>query len=98
MEHRPVNSNKAVRKKFNKPMIVMSIINLIFSFLLVFFIISLNMVPIKFVLVIFIVLCMFDFGLLLMLKSRRKILKIMGIGISFILILECIILEKQMVS
>lgn len=86
MEHRPVNSNEAVRRKINKPMIVMSIINLIFSFLLIFFIISLNMVPIKFVLVILTVLCIFDFGLLLMLNSKRKILKIMGFGISFILI------------
>lgn len=86
MEHRTVNSNKEVRRKVNKPMIVMAIINLIFSLLLVSFIISLNMVPIKFVLVIFAVLCIFNFGLLLMLKSKRKILKIIGFVISFILI------------
>lgn len=86
MEHRPVNSVMIKKRRANKPMIVLSIINFIFTILFILFVINLHMIPTKFILVLTLFLCVFDFVVLLLLKNKMKIFKILGYLISFILI------------
>lgn len=86
MEHRPVNSKRRNKKKINKSMIILPIINIVLTILFICFVISLHIVPTKFIVVVALLLCAFDFVILLLLKSGKKGCKIIGYVISFLLI------------
>lgn len=88
--HRTVSSNNSKRskkRKINKPMIIMPAVNLLFIILLISFIISLHMVPSKFIVLIMIVLLILDLVVLFLLKKKKMIFKTVGYVVSFILIL-----------
>jgi len=89
MEHRPVNGKNTKKKKINIPMIVISIINLLFTILTVAFVISLKMVPMKFIVLFVILLLGIDVGAFFLLRAKSKISKIIGYILSGITILIC---------
>ncbi len=81
------NSKKSIKRKINKPMIIVSAINALFTILLICFIISLHMVPAKFIVLIAVILLGLDVAVLFLLKQKKMVFKIVGYVISFILIL-----------
>lgn len=95
MEHRTQNSKISTKKqglkKINIPMIVISIINLIFTILLVTSVISLHIVPTKFVVIATVILFIFDILVLFLIKQRQMVFKIIGYVITGVLLLISII-------
>lgn len=73
-----------MKRKINKPMIIFSILNLIFTILIIYCCLSLNVIPIKYIFILIIVLFLMNFGVLCLLKKKNKITKIIGIVISII--------------
>ena len=73
-----------MKRKINKPMIIFSILNLIFTILILYCCLSLNVIPIKYIFILIIVLFLMNFGVLCLLKKKNKITKGIGIGISII--------------
>ena len=73
-----------MNRKLNKMMIIFSILNLIFTILFLYDCIKLDVIPIKFLFLIIIILFLINFGVLCLLKKKRKSLKGMGIFISVI--------------
>lgn len=90
MEHRPQNSRgskykKSRSKKKNIPSIVVSIINLVLIIVLIGFIVSLKVVPTKFICIITILLLVFDVLVYFLLKSNKIALKVIGYFITVLL-------------
>lgn len=84
MEHRPVNGKNVKKKKFNIPLIVVSIINLLFTILTVSFVVSLQMVPKKYIILLTGVLLFFNVLSGWLLYFKNKISKIIGYIISIV--------------
>lgn len=73
-----------MKRKVNKSMIIFSILNLIFTISILYCCISLNVIPIKYIFILIILLFLMNFGVLCLLKTKNKIAKGIGIGISVI--------------
>ncbi len=85
--HRKVGDKKNDRNKFNVPTLVVSAIQVIFLFILIFFIVKLNIIPIKYLLVLVTVFILFNL-LSIFLVSRKKVgFKIIGYIISVLLVI-----------
>lgn len=79
---------KSVKKrKANKEVIIMAIINLLFTILLMSFVFSLNVLPMKYFILITILLLIIDIGTLLLIKKKNKGLKVLGYFISILLMI-----------
>ena len=85
--HRTSRSLKNKKKKINKAMIIMSVINFLCTIILTFFVVSLKMIPIKYIVIIVCILVMLDLLVMLLLKKKKRGFKILGYVISIILIL-----------
>ena len=81
------NLKKSTKRKINKSMLIMSLIDVLFTILLVGFVISLHMVPTKFIVLIAFVLLVLDLLVLFLLKKKKAIFKIVGYVISFFLVI-----------
>lgn len=78
-------------RKLNKPMITFTMLNLIFTVLLIIFCFSLNMIPIKYLLIIIVLLLIYNIITILLFKKKQKRYKIIGIILSVILIILSIV-------
>ena len=73
--HRTSRSLKNKKKKINKAMIIMSVINFLCTIILTFFVVSLKMIPIKYIVIIVCILVMLDLLVMLLLKRKKEDLK-----------------------
>lgn len=80
------NSKKIKKRKMNKSMLIVLGIDLLFTILLLSFIVSLHIIPTKFIIILTFILLILDFVVLLLLKKKKMVCKIIGYVISFFLI------------
>lgn len=74
-------------KKLNKQMIVFTAINILFTLILVIFCFKLNMIPIKYIILIIVAMLLLNIGILFLLKQKKKVCKIIGIVLSVFLVM-----------
>lgn len=79
------------KRKVKKNMLIFTIVNLLFTILLVGLIISLNIVPMKYISIITIILVVIDIVNLFLIKSKKKAPRVTGYVISIIFILISVV-------
>lgn len=75
------------KRKANKKIIIFSIINLIFTILLSYFMISLNIIPTKYLILIIGVLLGIDLISIILIKNKKKAVRGIGYFISILMVL-----------
>ena len=75
------------KRKINKKIIIFSIINLIFTILLSYFMISLNIIPTKYLILIIGVLLGIDLMSIILIKNKKKAVRGIGYFISILMVL-----------
>lgn len=75
------------KRKKNKKMIIFTIINLFFTILLSYFIFTLNILPLKYSILLVGLLLIIDIGAVFLIKQKKKGIRIIGYIISIILAL-----------
>ena len=75
------------KRKINKKIIIFSIINLIFTTLLSYFMISLNIIPTKYLILIIGVLLGIDLISIILIKNKKKAVRGIGYFISILMVL-----------
>ena len=88
-----IHSNGVVRmkRKLNIPMLVISIINLIFVILLTVFLNNLHIIPLGYMILLWFILLAFCVGMLFIMKQKNKILRWVGYVISAIFVIFSIV-------
>lgn len=79
------------KRKKNKKMIIFTIINLFFTILLSYFIFTLNILPLKYSILLVGLLLIIDIGAVFLIKQKKKGIRIIGYIISIILALISIV-------
>lgn len=79
-----------MKRRINKPMVIFSVINLVFTILLTIFCIILNILPIKYIILLIVVLILFNIMEIFFLMKKRKTFKIIGGVISLIFVIVSI--------
>ncbi len=79
------------KRKKNKKMIIFTIINLFFTILLSYFIFTLNILPLKYSILLVGLLLIIDVGAVFLIKQKKKGIRIIGYIISIILALISIV-------
>ena len=89
MKHLEIkNNSKISTRKLNIPVIVVTIINIIFTLVFIMHICKLNLLPLKYIVLIILVSIMMNFGILLLVSRKKTWLKYIGYGwtVFFILV------------
>lgn len=73
-------------KKINKPVVIITLINIIFTILLTVSICKLNLIPLKYLILILVILIIMNIAILLLISRKKKWLKYIGYGLTAILI------------
>lgn len=68
------------KRKINKPMVILSTLNLLFIILLTSFIYNLHIIPMKYIVLLFFILILIGLGILFLLKQKKKRFKWIGYG------------------
>lgn len=79
------------KRKKNKKMIIFTIINLFFTILLSYFVFTLNILPLKYSILLVGLLLIIDIGAIFLIKQKKKAIRIIGYIISIILALISIV-------
>lgn len=80
-----------MKRKLNIPMIVLTTINFIFIVVLTIFLNNLHVIPLKYMILLWLFLLAAGVGIMFLLKQKKKVCKYIGYGLSAIFILFCII-------
>lgn len=76
-----------MKRRMNLPMVVFTGLNLLLSLIFFIFCLKLNVIPLKYILLIILILILLNIGSLLLLKNKK--IKWLGIILSLIIILLC---------
>jgi LCP family protein required for cell wall assembly len=78
-------------RKLKKPLLIFSIINIIFTISLIIFITKLNILPIRYIILLVVGLLIVDIICFFFIKSKKKPLRIIGYIISILFMIICLI-------
>ena len=80
------NSENNKKRKLNIPVILFTVLNVLFTLILIISICKLNLIPIKYVLLIIFLLLIINVGSLLLMSRKKAWMKYIGYGLSILII------------
>ncbi len=74
-------------RKLNKPVIIITLMNFLFTLFLIVYICKLNLIPFKYLILIILLLILMNIGILFLISRKKNWMKYIGYGFTTILIL-----------